>query len=402
MSFLVPFRRSIAAIVAFAVIGCSPPPPPAAPQPRAIPTRSVGKRALFGFKVAVSDERIAVGAPHAKSNGHRKAGAVLLFDRKSLGFLRKVEAPEPADDALFGFSIDLQGDRLVVGSVGRVVEGAKLAGAAYLFDANTGRLLHEFVESPPREKAEFGSAVALAGGDAIIGSPASEVLGKSRAGIAYRFSGATGELVRSFHLPTPTENLVMGQALAVAADALLLGAPAATVTGVAHAGSVFAFDPNTAKLTRTLHEPEPSSGSTFGAAIDTDGKLAVIGAPNALDRAGAAYVYDLATGAVVHELHEAVHLEDGGMFGYSVALLEDAVAVGAPHTAVKGIPGSGAVYLFDRTTGKPIARLTVQPIGGADLGISVGAGSGSEYVSGAQGGPKGGTVYLSNVPPQTP
>lgn len=391
-------RLAAATLLAIGTLACSPPPPPSMAAPEAIPTQEVGKRALFGYKVAVSDDQIAVGAPHAKVAGYRKAGTVLLFDRATLALQRKIDAPDPTDGALFGFSLDLEGDRLLVGAVGHETAGVALAGAAYLFDSNTGRLLHSFAESPPLAKAEFGSTVTFAGSALVIGSPASTVDGETRAGAAYQFDASTGQRMHVFR--RPQKDLVLGQALAFGAGRVLVGAPAATVNGVAHAGQVFAFDPATAKLTRTFEEPVPGAGSTFGAAIATDDDTVVIGAPNAFDRAGAAYVYDLESGALLHRLHEGLSLEDDGMFGYSLALLENEIAVGAPHTTVKGIPGSGAVYLFDRTSGRLVNRLTVRPVGGADLGISVAAEGGALFSS-AQGGPEGGTVYVSREPRRT-
>ncbi|MDG2304080.1 MAG: hypothetical protein P8R42_05385 [Candidatus Binatia bacterium] len=390
-------RFTCGALLLF-VIACSPP-PPEAPAPRKIPSQDVGSRALFGFKVALSKDLIAVGAPHARANDHRKAGAVLLFDRKTLALVRKVESPDPSEGALFGFAIALRGDRLLVGSAGRTVDGVPVAGAAYLINVRTGLSVRRFVESPPHAKAEFGSAVGFIGEDPVIGSPSSDVQGHVNAGIAYRFSANTGELLLSYHLPTPEDHMALGQVLTASGDTLLLGGPAAMMDGVAHAGAAFAFDANTGALKRRLLEPAAGEGSSFGASLATDGKFVVIGAPNANHRAGRAYVLDLASGKVVAALHDTANLEDGAMFGYSLALTDDGIIVGAPHDTVKGIPGAGAVYYFDRATRKFVARLAVRPVGGADFGIDV-AGAGSEYVTGAQRGPKGGTAYISEDAPK--
>ena len=76
----------------------------------------------------------------------------------------------------------------------------------------------------------------------------------------------------------------------------------------------------------------------------------------------------------------------GELFGYSTALLEKVVVVGAPHADAHGTDLGGAVYVFDRATGGLLARLTEpRPSSGADFGVAVG-GVHDEIVVGAQKG----------------
>ena len=344
----------------------------------------------FGFTVAASERHIAVAAPHAASAGHPSAGTVFVFDRHTLTLVSTVAAPDPADDAVFGYAIALDADRLLVGAPRMTVDGKTLAGAAYLFDAASGRFLRRLTAVPPQANDELGSSVGLHGDDAVVGAPGSAVLDHAHAGIVHLFDVVSGTVRRSLHLPEPVSSMVLGQSLAVAGDAVLVGAPVATSGGFEQAGSVFVFDVATGGLRATLREPTPGAMNQMGTALAGDGVTAVVGAPNATvggrKRAGAAYVFDLATGAVQHSLQDAANPADGELFGYAVALFEKVVIVGAPHAPAQDTASAGAVYVFDRATGRLLARLTEpRPSTGADFGLAV-TGTRDDIVVGAQNG----------------
>jgi len=360
---------------------------PSGPPPRSIVGPRFEGNALFGYAVAASGDHIAVAAPHAGLSGRSDAGAVFMFDRRSLSLVATIEPPDGADNTVFGFAIALDAGRLLVGAPRATVDGKAIAGAAYLFDAASGRLLHRLTDVPPQADGELGSSVGLHGDEALVGAPGSAVLGREHAGMVEVFDGGSGTLRRSLHLPEPEAAMVLGQSLAIAGDLILVGAPQASSGSLVQAGTVIVFDA-ASQIVRVLREPTPGAMHQFGKAISGSGTTVVIGAPNATvggrERAGAAYVVDLATGAVEHRLHDVANPAEGELFGYSVALLEQVVVVGAPHGDARGTALGGAVYVFDRATGRQLARLIEpRPTGGADFGIAVG-GLRDEIVVGAQ------------------
>ncbi len=97
----------------------------------------------------------------------------------------------------------------------------------------------------------------------------------------------------------------------------------------------------------------------FGYAVELDGPLTVVGARNAIVngiQTGAVYVFDSATGQELYELAPSDGAA-GDMFGFSLALENGILLVGAPHHAVDGVPDNGLAYLFDVSTGLEIGRL---------------------------------------------
>ncbi len=96
-----------------------------------------------------------------------------------------------------------------------------------------------------------------------------------------------------------------------------------------------------------------SAGDEFGTSIAMDNALVAIGAPRGgSNDFGSAYLYDAASGALIHNI---LPNEDTppGSFGYSIAICNGIVAVGAPYYTV----GSSAAYLFDASTGEQLYKL---------------------------------------------
>ena len=127
----------------------------------------------FGTSVAISGQLAVAGAPYA-TGVHGFSGAVYVFDAVSGQELRKLTAPEGSNGDGFGFSVSLEGSRVLVGALGDdygLDAGRGQSGSAYLFDALTGQLIHKLSASNPAQETYFGWSVALAGGQALIGSP---------------------------------------------------------------------------------------------------------------------------------------------------------------------------------------------------------------------------------------
>ena len=100
--------------------------------------------------------------------------------------------------------------------------------------------------------------------------------------------------------------------------------------------------------------PAQALTDQFGSAVAVGTGVYVIGAPGdesgGVAGAGAAYVYDQVTGALLFTLANPA-LSSGDQFGASVAVAGNMIAVGAPLADPGGVSDAGAVYLFDRSTG---------------------------------------------------
>lgn len=140
----------------------------------------------------------------------------------------------------------------------------------------------------------------------------------------------------------------------------------------------------------------------FGCATAIDAGVLLVGARSDGDSgpdSGAAYLFDSSNGSQIAKLI-ANDGAAGDRFGFSVAIADGVVAIGAPNDVHAGI-ASGSVYLFDATTGVLQAKLLPSdPDEGDQFGYSV-AVSGGVVAVGAIGnddhGEASGSAYLFNA-----
>jgi FG-GAP repeat len=180
-----------------------------------------------------------------------------------------------------------------------------------------------------------------------------------------------------------------GTSVAAAATTLVVGAP------MLGAGAVYVYtrDARGWRETTELHGPRAQPGEFFGGAVAIAGGTVVVGADN-YESTGAAYVFRR-EGSSWHRVADLFGAGDrpGSGFGYSVAIAEGTIVVGAPMPVL----GSGAAYLF-REDGRgwhQVADFRGQnaPVGGL-LGFSVAA-AGLVAVVGDPGGMLGaGRAYV--------
>ena len=180
---------------------------------------------LFGDAVSVSGNNVLVGA-NAQSNPNTGsgAGAVYLFNANTGTLLQTFTEPTPADYDNFGISVSMSGNNVLVGSYFTFRGGIDTGGAAYLFNATSGSLLQSFQNPTPESNDLFGYSVDISGNNVVVGTP-SDNTAASQAGAAYLFNANTGALLKTFTEPTPAANDAFGSAVSVLGNNVLVGAP---------------------------------------------------------------------------------------------------------------------------------------------------------------------------------
>lgn len=133
----------------------------------------------FGDVAVLGEDLLVIGAKFADVGSHVSQGAVYVYGRhvggnSNWGLVRKLTAVDGEDDDLFGVSISLSEDLLLVGAEGDDIFYSS-QGSAYLFGRNEGGannwgLVKKLVASDGEEKDFFGTAVALEGETALIGA----------------------------------------------------------------------------------------------------------------------------------------------------------------------------------------------------------------------------------------
>lgn len=128
----------------------------------------------FGRSVAISGDSIVVGAELADRAAGADQGAAYVYGRKGAAWTQQARliAPTPAAGDLFGGSVAISGDAIVIGARGDDVGGRTDQGSAVVFVRDEGHWLEEntlTIAGTGAAKALFGS-VAISGTTVAAGA----------------------------------------------------------------------------------------------------------------------------------------------------------------------------------------------------------------------------------------
>jgi len=265
--------------------------------------------------------------------------------------------------------------------------------AISVFDVTTGNLLRSIAVDPNAGTGlglELGPCIDISGNYAILG-------GRRRARI---YDITTGNLVHILTNPIVGAIGWFGRAVAILGNYAIVGDPEA----LSSRGVAYIFDVTTGLLIRTINSPSFQTTNLFGGAVSTDGTRVIIGAPRnntPASQSGIAYIFDVATGNLVHTLVNPNLSPSADFFGSAVSLDGNYAVVGAYNTGFY----SGAVYLFNVTTGNLVltwdnpnidnilsVRLSPPP---DFFGTSISL-SGNTIIAGG-GGDNGGTTFITSI-----
>lgn len=302
----------------------------------------------FGYSVAISGDRVVVGA-RGDDHAGSLSGSAYVFER-SRGVWRmptKIVAGDASAGHLFGESVAIHGDRIVVGARGDGHAG-RLSGSAYVFRRTSDSWVQEAkltaVDASPNDW--FGVSVALGEGHAVVGA---HLAGGT--GAAYVFRRVGTRWFQDVRLGAYDAGLgdLFGYAVSIDGDRVLVGAYSDNDAG-AGSGSAYLFQRGKLAWTQEakLVASDGAPGDQFGYSVSIKGSYAVVGAAGA-DGSGTAHVFKRhASEWVAEQELSPTDSTAGGFFGHAVAAGADSVLVGARADNHRG-DFAGAAYVFDRT-----------------------------------------------------
>jgi len=288
-----------------------------------------------------------------------------------------LKSPHPETDGVFGAPVtwvpDVSGDGKADILVGAPFEDPGVspsnAGRIYIFDGATQALLRELQSPNELERNQFGFQIA--GIEDVNGDGRGDVIATTSAEqVVYVMDGATGDVIHQIPV----------KASAVAALPDMNGDGRQDIVVTAYDQLEF-YSGATGEWLNTISNPNPETGTgvgnggnLFGSSIagipdvNGDGQGDVVAGawaedlpvtadrPRVLADAGRAYIFDGATGALLHTLTSPEE-RSGGQFGRSVIGMPDLNGDGRGEVAVVqagvgGPPGHGKVYTFDGATGQ--------------------------------------------------
>lgn len=284
----------------------------------------------FGISIAAVGEKLIVGSPQQPISSVVGAGAVHIFDMGTGSLIQTISNPNSSESANFGNSVTALEKKFAVGMPGLDVNGNDRIGAVHIFDIGTGSLIQTLSNPEPDSREQFGYHLASKENLLLIGAPSRNIDGHDSAGAAYLFDGETGLLLHVIHNPEPDDNAHFGISLLIAENKIVVSANRA---GLFNAGVVYVFDKDSGKLLETISHPDRdgkrSHGSNdFGHSLAySDGKLVIGDGEKTINgkvSAGAVYVFDTVKYSLLETMpnpHPDISSSD--LFGRSVAFVDD-------------------------------------------------------------------------------
>jgi hypothetical protein len=358
--------------------------PPQRLDPLAVGDGAVGDQ--FGGALARDGATLVVAArqlvlPSAEAAEGVQSGAVFVYEdiAGSLQPVQRLLPPLPGEGDLFGESVALSGDLLLVGAGGVDAGGIEDRGSAHVFRRAGATFVHEAELAPPVPAAgqRFGTTVRVVDATTIaVGMPRGAVGAAAEAGqvVVFRRVAATWSAVATLQSPDAAAGDGFGAAIAAHGDRLLVGVPGGDAPGAPNAGRVEVFDTAGAfPWLGRLEEAQAAADARFGASLRLDADLALVGAPGNLAATRGfvrAYVRSGGTFGVAERIAASDALSGDG-FGFALDRVGDTLLVGAPGR----FQGAGGGYVFSRVGGSLVQRALLEdrstPEGDGLTGVAV-------------------------------
>jgi len=377
--------------------------------------------AEFGNAVAISGDTMIVGARYDSVPLDKElqyySGAAYVYVKDGNNWVQqtRLAASTPQAGDLFGSSVAIDRDTIVVGAVGNdsIDENGNAApgmGAVYIF-ARSGDQWQQQAKIEPEDgsKADyFGNAVAIVGERIIVGASGKDIGNTTDTGKVYSYyrSGTKWYQSQSISASNPEKNAGFGSSLDLDGPRLVVGAPSENKIGAAY---IFYRIGSTWVQESKIEPNDSHSGDSFGASVSIDDETVVVGVPFAdpdlgagqVINAGAAYVFKKR--ANTWKQAEKIMVEDARAFdnfGDSVLINGKTIVVGATGQNYYNTLRVGSAYAFERNEGNWELKsrlISTDPYNENNFGSSIAIDGELIFIGEPGTSPRAGTIHIYSI-----
>lgn len=295
--------------------------------------------ARFGLSTAIDDGLVVVGSMW---NGYigSDAGSAYVFDASTGAQIAELVPRDGAPYDSFGWKVAIDDGIVAVGAQNDNDNGES-SGSVYLFDAVTGAQIAKLLPDDGGFRARFGSSVAIDNGILAVGAPG-DIGNGTYCGAAYLFDVSTGVQLSKLLPRNGITTDSLGISIAISNGIVASG----LTTGDANGRSVCLFDASTGDQIGEIHADDGTHDDSFGISVCSANGVIAVGSQ--FGQAEAVYLFDAFTGDQLAKLVPSGGAE-GIYFGERVAIESGHVVASARRDGTKGID-SGSAYVFDLCT----------------------------------------------------
>ena len=315
---------------------------------------------FLGRSVAISGDAVLVGA-YADDDAGEISGSAYVFRFDGLQWIEeaKLTASDASPDDRFGLAVALSNNVAVVGAAFDK-DGGFYSGSVYVyrFDGATWVQEAKLTAANAKPNDLFGLSVAVSGDRVVVGAPLDDDLGNDAgAAYVYHFDGRNWNEEAKLVASDAARFDQLGFSVAISDDRVAVGAhlddDAGSGSGAAY---IFRFDGADWVQEAKLTASDAAALDEFGHAVSISGDTVVIGAhgdDDAGPQSGGAYVYRFdglnwieQAKLISSDADADEEEEDEDRFGRSVSVSGDTAVVGAWRNNTENGFRSGSAYVF--------------------------------------------------------
>ena len=312
----------------------------------------------FGSDVAISGDTIIVGAFGDTTGANTGQGSAYIFVRSGTAWTQqqKLTAGDGAGFDNFGYTVSIAGDTAVAGSPGSNIGANGDQGAAYVFTrSGTAWTQQQKLTAADGLAADvFGNSVGLAGDTVVVSAPEDTTGGNIQQGSAYVFT-RTGTVWTQQQKLTASDATIydyFGFSIAVSGDTVVIGTQEDIGTSFQQ-GSAYVFTRSGTAWTQQqkLTANDGAANDTFGNSVAIAGDMVIVSAAGDTNgtnqRQGSAYLFTR-TGTAWTQGQKLTASDGaaGDFFGTSVSISGSTALVGAFGDTIGANSFQGSAYVF--------------------------------------------------------
>jgi len=323
--------------------------------------------------VDIRGDLIIVGAQYDDTAAGYNAGSAYIFQNIAGTWteVAHLTASDGAASDYFGVSVAIEGDTAVAGAYGHDTAAGTNSGAAYVFHRSGGVWTQQAELTPLGAQANdwFGYSVDLDGGRVLVGAYLDDTPAGANAGSAYVFdwTGAAWAQTAQLTASDASAHDAFGINVALSGNNAIIGAYQDSTATWWNTGSAYIFNYSGGTWSQTAHlvASDGMPYDQFGDRVAIYGDDAIVGAlynDRVGDNAGAAYIFHNGASGWVQTSHPmADDAQANDQFGYAVAMGDGVALVGAMLDDTSAGTDAGSVYAFQTTT-TPMPDLLVPSV----------------------------------------
>ncbi len=246
----------------------------------------------FGGSVSIDGNYLVVGADN--KDGATGSAYIFYFDGISWSQQTKLVAGDGAAVDVFGSSVSISSDIVIVGASRDDNENGTDSGSAYIFKRD-GAIWTQQAKLMADDGAAgdyFARSVSIDGDYAIAGAENSN--GTAGSAYIFDFNGVSWSQQAQLVANDATANDFFGWSVSIDGDYAIVGSKAGS-DGFSESGFVYVFKRNGIAWTQTakLACPDVATNDSFAKAVCIDDNRIISGAYGASDYTGSAYIFEL-------------------------------------------------------------------------------------------------------------